>query len=86
MSPELKLKNETSKVDKIYIIEPNIENAAQLDIKNIPMIADSITSKRPLLTFLDHPAFQFDPLMATACRGLCVIWAQIFRSSLRHAF
>uniref|UniRef100_A0A915M350 glucuronosyltransferase n=1 Tax=Meloidogyne javanica TaxID=6303 RepID=A0A915M350_MELJA len=70
MSPELKFKNETSKVDKIYIIEPNIENAAQLDIKNIPMIADSITSKRPLLTFLDHPALQFDPLMATACRDI----------------
>uniref|UniRef100_A0A1I8BK94 Glucuronosyltransferase n=1 Tax=Meloidogyne hapla TaxID=6305 RepID=A0A1I8BK94_MELHA len=73
MSTELNVNNETSKVDKIYIIEPSQKNDEKMNIKNMPMIADSISSKRPLFAFLDHPVFQFDPIMATACRGMIIL-------------
>uniref|UniRef100_A0A1I8BK73 UDP-glucuronosyltransferase n=1 Tax=Meloidogyne hapla TaxID=6305 RepID=A0A1I8BK73_MELHA len=65
MSPVLKYKNETMKVDKIYVIEPSQGNAEKVDVKNMPMIADTFSNRRPFFTIFDHPIIQFDPMMAT---------------------
>uniref|UniRef100_A0A915N2Z5 glucuronosyltransferase n=1 Tax=Meloidogyne javanica TaxID=6303 RepID=A0A915N2Z5_MELJA len=69
MSPDLQLKNETRKVEKIYHIAPSLANAKQVDVKNMHLIADSFSQRRPFLTFFDHPIIEFDPIMATVCKA-----------------
>ena len=70
MSPDLQMKNETRKVEKIYHIAPSLANAKQVDVKNMHLIADSFSQRRPFLTFFDHPIIEFDPIMATVCKGI----------------
>uniref|UniRef100_A0A915PFQ2 glucuronosyltransferase n=1 Tax=Meloidogyne floridensis TaxID=298350 RepID=A0A915PFQ2_9BILA len=68
MSPDLQMKNETRKVEKIYHIAPSLANAKQVDVRNLHLIADSFSQRRPFLTFFDHPIIEFDPIMATVCK------------------
>jgi len=70
MSPDLQMKNETRKVEKIYHIAPSLANAKQVDVRNLHLIADSFSQRRPFLTFFDHPIIEFDPIMATVCKGI----------------
>uniref|UniRef100_A0A1I8B7U0 glucuronosyltransferase n=1 Tax=Meloidogyne hapla TaxID=6305 RepID=A0A1I8B7U0_MELHA len=68
MSPVLKQRNETNKVDKIHLIEPSHDITEIMDIKDKPMVSESFTRKRPYLTLFDHPMQQFAPMIAMACK------------------
>ena len=69
MSPLLKVRNETSRVERIHVIETSLENAEKLDIKDQPLVAGSFNRRRPLLTLTDHPMNQLGPMVAIACKG-----------------
>uniref|UniRef100_A0A915MBG7 UDP-glucuronosyltransferase n=1 Tax=Meloidogyne javanica TaxID=6303 RepID=A0A915MBG7_MELJA len=56
MDLDLKLKNETSRVNPAYkyIVEPTPENADLLDVKKNSLVTDSFANKRPFLTLFGH--------------------------------
>lgn len=74
MDQELNIRNETKKVEKIYIIKASPENSEQLEVKKNPIVTDSFTTKRPIFTCFDHPMTHFAPMMYTACKGIIYIF------------
>ncbi|KAF7640207.1 UDPGT domain-containing protein [Meloidogyne graminicola] len=70
MDQELNIRNETKKVEKIYIIKASPENSEQLEVKKNPIVTDSFTTKRPIFTCFDHPMTHFAPMMYTACKEI----------------
>ncbi|KAF7634163.1 UDPGT domain-containing protein [Meloidogyne graminicola] len=70
MSSFLKNKNETTKVNKIYLIEKSLENEKLLDFKHSSMVADSFNKKRPIFSFFDHIMTQFGPMVAMSCKEI----------------
>uniref|UniRef100_A0A914MXM1 glucuronosyltransferase n=1 Tax=Meloidogyne incognita TaxID=6306 RepID=A0A914MXM1_MELIC len=70
MDSDLKLKNETSRVNPEYkyIVEPSPENAELLDVKKNSLVTDSFANKRPFLTLFGHQNDPIGPIFVTACK------------------
>jgi len=66
---ELRHKNETKLVKKIYLIEPKAENVDKLDITKMDIINDAFAGSWPKFSFINSPMMQFSELLDTVCEG-----------------